>query len=299
MKIEWLRDCVNLAKTLNFTNAAELSSIAQSALSKHIKSAERELGVPLFTRTKRSVTLTEAGAVFIEGAARVVAEYEHTTERLLGWQAGSKGVLRIGYLQGFIAPDLSRIQSLFSYEYPELEVQYSTYEFNDITNALENNEIDLAASFIPEALKDASHSWVVSLEDHYCVVVDSRDPLSEKSEVSIADLVGHTVALPASDFYTSDNADIIEFLNAEENDIVIRSEVRDINTLPILIQANDWIGVSFGHLRNYHKGELIFLPIRGFDKRTSYGAVWKTRSNDAPLRRWAEIAADVKNRQAT
>ena len=118
MRIDWLRDCVNLGRTLNFTEAAKLSSIAQPAFSKHIKSAENEVGTPLFHRTKREVSLTPAGAIFVESAKHILEEYDGAMQNIASLQKNTKRVLKIGYLQGLMAHDLPRIQSRFSYEFP-------------------------------------------------------------------------------------------------------------------------------------------------------------------------------------
>ncbi|VUX15208.1 Hca operon transcriptional activator [Streptococcus pasteurianus] len=57
MDLEHLYEFAVLAESKNFSEAAEKLFISQSALSKHIKSLEQELGVPLFNRENRSATL--------------------------------------------------------------------------------------------------------------------------------------------------------------------------------------------------------------------------------------------------
>ena len=118
----------------------------------HIKSAENEIGAPLFQRTKRNVSLTLAGVIFLENAERILEEYDDALRSIAELQQESERVLRIGYLQCLIAHGLPRIHSRFSYEFPDISVQYVTYEFNEITDTLEAGEIDLAASFIPETM---------------------------------------------------------------------------------------------------------------------------------------------------
>lgn len=53
---------LQVAETLNFARAAEILHVTQPAVTQQIRSLEKELGVPLFHRTTRSVKLTQAGA---------------------------------------------------------------------------------------------------------------------------------------------------------------------------------------------------------------------------------------------
>ena len=57
---------ITLATLLNFTKAANAMFISQPTFSRHILSLEKELGVKLFHRDKRTVKLTKAGEVFQE-----------------------------------------------------------------------------------------------------------------------------------------------------------------------------------------------------------------------------------------
>ena len=61
MDINYFKEFVVLAQTGNFMEAADILYSSQSTLSKHIKSMESELGVPLFDRTTRKVKISKYG----------------------------------------------------------------------------------------------------------------------------------------------------------------------------------------------------------------------------------------------
>jgi DNA-binding transcriptional LysR family regulator len=65
MNLDYIREFCALADVKKYSEAAEISYISQSALSKHIKSLETELGAPLFHRTAHFVILTEFGEAFL------------------------------------------------------------------------------------------------------------------------------------------------------------------------------------------------------------------------------------------
>lgn len=293
MRIELLRECVDLADTLNFTKTSQNMFVAQPALSKHVRAVEEELGFALFQRTRRSVRLTETGKVFIDGARRVIADYDRTLDDVQALRRRSEGLLRIGYLQGMMVHDLPKIQAEFQKEFPNIGVDYITYEFNDILKMLEEDKVDVAASFVPHAVRDATHEIVPFFKDEYRAVVSNGSPLNRKDSLLPADLKGRTVSLPASTFFTSDNQPILDYLNPAENDIDVKMQVRDINSLFILVEANDNVGVSFLHLKDYYGESMALVPLEGLDIQTTFGAIWKRSRESDAIRRWAQIAQET------
>src|SRR5438034_1602702 len=87
MDIQQIKNFLVLCDTLNFRKAAEQINIVQPALSKQIQLLENEVGVLLLNRSKRTVTLTEAGRFFQKETNRILQDLnktirseEHTSE---------------------------------------------------------------------------------------------------------------------------------------------------------------------------------------------------------------------------
>src|ERR1700756_3173130 len=77
VELRHLEYFVAVAAELNFSRAAQRIHVVQSALSASVGKLEKELGVELFDRSKRQITLTAAGEVFVEHAREVI----HTAHR--------------------------------------------------------------------------------------------------------------------------------------------------------------------------------------------------------------------------
>ncbi len=73
VELIWLEDCLALKQTMNFSQAASIRNITQPAFSRRIQSLEGWVGVTLFARSRRGVTLTKAGEVFCDEAATLIS----------------------------------------------------------------------------------------------------------------------------------------------------------------------------------------------------------------------------------
>src|SRR6478735_9090992 len=98
MELRQLRYFVAVAEELSFRRAAERLHLAQPPLSAQIKALENMLGTKLFERTTRSVTLTQAGRVFLEEARTVISAARQAEQRVKMADQGLVGTLRIGVL---------------------------------------------------------------------------------------------------------------------------------------------------------------------------------------------------------
>ncbi|MGV9234464.1 LysR family transcriptional regulator [Streptomyces nigra] len=104
VELRQLRYFVAVAEELNFGRAAERLLIAGPSLSQQIKALERDLGVRLFDRDRRSVSLTPAGAALLP-PTRDLLERADELKRRAGRLSGSESV-RLGYVN-WIPPDLT------------------------------------------------------------------------------------------------------------------------------------------------------------------------------------------------
>ncbi|WP_046728113.1 LysR family transcriptional regulator [Streptomyces humi] len=104
VELRQLRYFVAVAEELNFGRAAERLLIAGPSLSQQIKALERDLGVRLFDRDRRSVSLTPAGADLLPHT-RALLERADDLQRRAGRLSGSQSV-RLGYVN-WLPPDLT------------------------------------------------------------------------------------------------------------------------------------------------------------------------------------------------
>src|SRR5258705_10857258 len=98
MELRHLRYFVAVAEELHFRRAAERLYVAQPAVSEQVRKLEEELGVRLFDRTQRKVSLTVAGSALLEEARRVLRQAELAQLAARNATEGANEQLRIGFL---------------------------------------------------------------------------------------------------------------------------------------------------------------------------------------------------------
>lgn len=142
----------------NLTHAAQKHNIAQSALSMQINALEAYLGQPLFERTGRHLTLTEAGRIALDFADSIFSKGEELLGTLGRLEQHRRPILRIGALAtlsrnfqiGFLAPLLAE---------PGIEVVIQSGRLDELLKRLESYQLDIILSDrVP--LRDERTQWV-------------------------------------------------------------------------------------------------------------------------------------------
>jgi DNA-binding transcriptional LysR family regulator len=114
---------VCVARHRSFAAAAAELGMSPSAVSHAVRSVEDRLGTPLFARTTRSVSLTEAGARFIAGVEPALTDIGKTVEELTAERGDVTGLLRIDAPRVVFDMALTRILAKLARQHPRLAVE--------------------------------------------------------------------------------------------------------------------------------------------------------------------------------
>jgi DNA-binding transcriptional LysR family regulator len=114
-----------VVESRTFSAAAQELGLSKSLVSRKVSALERSLSVKLLNRTTRTLTLTQAGRVYLEHCRRVVQESEYAERRLMQSQSELAGVVRITCVQAFALRYLMPPLGDFQTKYPEICIKLS------------------------------------------------------------------------------------------------------------------------------------------------------------------------------
>jgi DNA-binding transcriptional LysR family regulator len=121
-KFQCIQAFVRVAETRSFVEAARQLHVTASVITTRIKQLEDYVQSPLFHRSTRAVTLSEAGAAFFEECADMVSRMDSVMERMRLMKGTPTGVLRLQVLPGFALGHLGSALKDFSAQYPHIEL---------------------------------------------------------------------------------------------------------------------------------------------------------------------------------
>jgi DNA-binding transcriptional LysR family regulator len=193
VELRHLRYFIAVAEELNFSRAAERLHMAQPPLSAAIRQLERELGVDLFTRTTREVTLTDAGRVFLEGARRTLEEADRAAEDAKRAGAGELGRLRLAYSWSTRFETLPALGRTFRAGHPGVELLAQEMWNARMAPAFRSGSIDLALSLCPEIAAELDLAPI--RKERLVALLPEAHPLSGEEAISLSSLADEEFVL--------------------------------------------------------------------------------------------------------
>jgi DNA-binding transcriptional LysR family regulator len=196
MELRTLRYFVKLAEHLHFSHAAESLDIAPSALSMQLQSLEKELDVKLVARTKRTVTLTSAGELFLIEAKATL--YQADQAMLIAKRAGrgEVGKLEVGFvISAACSGILQKILSSYRLKHIGVQVNLQALESPLQIQLLKEGKLD--ACIVRNLYGDPEiFDHITLLNEPIVAALSSSHHLANKSNIHAIDLAQEAFIAP-------------------------------------------------------------------------------------------------------
>lgn len=202
MDLTSLKEFVVLADVGNYLEASDQLFIAQSTLSRHIKNMEEELGVVLFDRNTRKISLSEFGKTFLPYAQQILNIEQQYQYELFNFKRKVHGTLSVGSI-----PSMSQYQitdALFAFQQQNKNYSLNILEGDSTMLTTMILEGKIEAAFVRSSTTeepDPRFHWHTYATDTLAAIMPRTHPLASKSGVRITDLANETLLLLASDTF--------------------------------------------------------------------------------------------------
>jgi DNA-binding transcriptional LysR family regulator len=303
MDVRQLRHFAAVAQTLHFGRAAEQLGMTQPPLSQSIMALEREIGAPLFVRTKRSVALTPFGAEWLTHVRTVldtVSALPETARRLRDGTAGRLAISFVSTADYNILPTLvRRYASLF----PDVEISLTEATSDvQIATLLEgkghvgliipppNSALPKPLAYLPlvtEPLVAAvPESWIADGR-----LAFSGGHLSPEAVTGAPLILFPRQSAPAfHDLVTG-------YYAAHGGQARIVQEAIQMQTIISLVSAGMGIALVPASLRNLARTGVVYIDLGGTAPMLETGITWRTGDTTPTIARFVSVARAVSSRR--
>jgi len=227
----------------SFSRAAEQLHMAQPAVSIAVRKLEEELGLMLFDRGGRRISLTAEGRTLLQQAVAIleqVASLRATGSALRGLLQGELAIACPSMLATYYLPDLL---GRFLVLHPQLRTSVTQAGTDRIRQWLLDDEIELGVISGSTPMDDSTEFATVPLVDEEIVLCMARDhPWAGRSAVPVAELQGSPMVVYESGYFIRNRLDELCAAHGVNPDLRLQS-----NFLPLLIRmVKQGLGTTIG-----------------------------------------------------
>jgi DNA-binding transcriptional LysR family regulator len=261
---------LSIAERGSFQRAAAHLNLSQTAISHRMRKLEEDLGLKLFARTTREVTLTRAGIDFLPKARRALAELEQSFDDLKQQGAKRRERLDIACLPVFAVNYLPPTLRKFHEIHPQVQVRIFETPSTAIAELVQSGEVEFGLSGLQ------TNRWDLEIESisasPMALACPARHPLAKKRSVGWIDLRG--LPLIRVSAKTAIRSIIDDALAAARVSVGWQYEVQHVETAVNLVE----VGLGFAvvpmiDVELHQGGGVIAVPLRGPRLSCTYGLV--------------------------
>ncbi|MCF7364180.1 MULTISPECIES: LysR family transcriptional regulator [Vibrio] len=255
METRHLKYFVEVAQHQSFTHAASALHIAQPALSIAIKKFEQQLGVTLFRRDERKVSLTHEGEVLLEHALRILRQLEDAQLAVDELKGLVKGEVRLGtpsMMGSYFFPEI--IMAFKSY-FPNLKMTMVEAGTQSIRKMLLNGELDIGVILNHDLPPDLEVDPLLSSQ--MVAVVGKEHELAEKKEIEFKEFFDHELVMFKPGYFHRDFID-----NTCKEHKLTANISFETNLLPMILSIvkHEYAITALLELVTDHESEIRAIP---------------------------------------
>lgn len=255
-----LHQFIAVAEELHFNRAAKRLHMAQPPLSQAIRRLEEGIGVSLFVRTNRQVSLTPAGADFLKSSRKVLRLLEESVEQTRRVAQGIEGHLTLTFIN--IAPYSALLDAFrcFRHAFPAVSFTMHEATTQEQIEALEDGRASLG--FMRASGRTAPGLRFESiLREQIVVALPVRHPLAGSESIPLAAFQNDAFVSSARHLGQGFHDQLIQLCDAAGFVPRIAQQARQLQTLIALVAGDFGIALLPASLAQDGRKDVVFRPI--------------------------------------
>lgn len=195
MEIRVLRYFLAVVREGGINRAAEILHITQPTLSRQLSQLEEEVGVKLFHRGARKITLTNEGILLRRRAEEILSLVDKTEKELIEQEDCVDGKIVVGCGELAAVQLLPDLFKTFSKKYPLVSYDIYTANADLVKEQMERGLVDIG--ILLEPIDIGKFDFIrLNRKERWVVLMQPDDPLAEKEAVAASDFEGQPIILP-------------------------------------------------------------------------------------------------------
>lgn len=262
---------VSVAKNLSFTKASQELFISQPSVTKHIQELETLYQTRLFERMGNSISLTDAGRVFLEHSKRILDDYGRLAYEMSLLRNDHSGELRLGASTTIAQYVLPPLLAQFIDKFPQVSLSLFSGNSAQVEKALQEHRIDLG--LVEGNVRQQTLKYTPFLRDELVAVVNTHSRWSERDELELDDLYHIPLVLRERGSGTLDV--VVAALQAHHiklTDLPVRMYLGSTESIKLFLENSDCLGIlSVRSIsRELFSGRFKVLDIKGLSMHREF-----------------------------
>ena len=294
MELKILKSFITVAKYKSFSDAARELHTVQPAISRHISTLETELGVILFNRNSRDVTITEAGEQLLKDAMTILSLTEQAKTQVKLAHNGQIGSLNIAYLGSACLSFMATLVRTYRSQFPHVHVTLFEMTATEQIDALKNEQIDIAFSRpLPSSINDDFISHCIYI-DKLVAIVNENHKLAKNQSINLAQLKDeHFILFNRDEALGLFDETIIHCKQAGFSPNII-SQPRHMQTLVTEVAAGLGVAIAPYCIRKLYSEGCKFIELDNVNTQIPLHIQYKKTGNNATVNAFIHIVLAAK-----
>lgn len=281
MDLRHLRYFQAVAEELSFTKAGRRLNVAQPALSRAVQELEREMGMRLIERNRRTVQLTPAGRVLLQETRLLLERMDESLRRVRRTAAGAEGELRLGYIGPPTLPFLGRILAEYRQRYPLVSVHLEERTPERVWEMVAKRRLSLGLTRPVQAHEALGLDSLLLRNERLCAAVPPGHPFAKSKSLPWNKLSGEpAILLARREGAGSHDAILAACLESGFAPRIIHTPSL-ISTVLCYVEAGAGVGIVPESVGSENTG-VILVPLQP-SRTVPLVLVWGQDGNDPPV----------------